>query len=223
VLLALNLGLRVGELCNLTWEDLDFQNRLLPVTAKPDWPPKSYQERSLELNAPTLAWLRQERARDASRLSPCVFPVRQRPKPGSRIGGMLVTRLSRLMRKLGIADGGFHLLRHSFASYQMMADADPKTLQEALGHSQQALPSQRHHPAGALWEAAQSWARKRDRARPGAPTAAKGPPVTKNRHKIATQGSVTGVSSSQVLEMPSVPRGIRTPVAAVKGRCPRPG
>jgi site-specific recombinase XerD len=49
---------------------------------------------------------------------------------------MLVARLSRLMRKLGIADGGFHLLRHSFASYQMMADADPKTLQEALGHSQ---------------------------------------------------------------------------------------
>jgi integrase len=63
VLLALNLGLRVGELCNLTWEDLDFQNRLLHVTAKPDWQPKSYQERSRELNPPTLAWLRQERAR----------------------------------------------------------------------------------------------------------------------------------------------------------------
>jgi integrase/recombinase XerC len=136
VLLALNLGLRVGELCNLTWKDIDFQNHLLHVTAKPDWQPKGYQERSLELNAPTLTWLRQEHARDVPRLSPYVFPVRQGPKPGSRIGGMLVTRLSRLMRKLGIANGGFHLLRHSFASYQMMADADPKTLQEALGHSQ---------------------------------------------------------------------------------------
>jgi DNA-binding Xre family transcriptional regulator len=54
--LALNLGLRVGELCNLTWEDIDFQNQRLHATAMPDWQPKCYEERSLELNPPMLAW-----------------------------------------------------------------------------------------------------------------------------------------------------------------------
>jgi hypothetical protein len=49
------------------------------------------------------------------------------------------------MRRLGIAAGGFHLLRYTFASYQMMADSDPKTLQEALGHSQLKTPEKYIH------------------------------------------------------------------------------
>jgi len=67
---------------------------LLHVRAAPDWQPKTYQERSLELNIPTLAWLKQARAGERSQLSPYVYPARQGPKPGSRIGGMLVTRLT---------------------------------------------------------------------------------------------------------------------------------
>jgi hypothetical protein len=37
------------------------------------------------------------------------------------------------------------------------------------------------------------------------------------------QPGVHSGHSRQLMDIASVPRGIRTPVAAVKGRCPRPG
>ena len=38
----LNTGLRSGELCNLTWNDVDLSTGLIQIQAKPGWTPKSY-------------------------------------------------------------------------------------------------------------------------------------------------------------------------------------
>ncbi len=38
----LNTGLRSGELCNLTWDDVDLDSGLIQIRPKEGWTPKSY-------------------------------------------------------------------------------------------------------------------------------------------------------------------------------------
>jgi integrase len=47
----------------------------------------------------------------------------------------LSVRFGRLLWRLGIRNGDFHTLWHTFASYHAVADTDLWTLQLALGHA----------------------------------------------------------------------------------------
>jgi len=135
VLLALNLGLRAGEIVHLTVRDVDFKNHLVHVQAKPDWRPKDYEERSLEMNEEVNRFLVGWLSRPERTLSPYLFPgVRAQSKHG-REANRLSVRFGRLLRRLGIRNGDFHTLRHTFASYHAMADTDLRALQLALGHA----------------------------------------------------------------------------------------
>lgn len=105
VLLALNVGLRAGEIVHLMVNDADFKNR--HVQAKPDWRPKDYEEHSIEMNDEVCRFLISWLSRPERTLSPYLFPgVRAQSKHG-REDNRLSVRFGRLLRRLRIRNGDF--------------------------------------------------------------------------------------------------------------------
>jgi len=122
----LNTGLRSGELCNLTWGDVDFEERLVHIRAKPGWTPKSY-ERAFYLNEAALKLLRSIHARagyvftEANETQLKTDDLRRvllKVAACARIGGL--TRV--------------HDLRHTFSSLLQMKGVDRGTVATILGH-----------------------------------------------------------------------------------------
>jgi integrase len=125
VLLALNTGMRRGELFALKWEDVDLAAAQLTVLAESS---KTGSTRHLPLNTEAVAVLK-EWSGDQDR-SGHVFPG---------IDGAKLNNINRawsgLMKRAKIAHFRFHDLRHHFASKLVMAGVDLNTVRELLGHS----------------------------------------------------------------------------------------
>lgn len=119
VLLALNTGLRRGELLSLCWSDVDFDARMLTVRAETA---KSGRQRHVPMNTEAVTVLQQwrEQSGGAGRL----FEVRD---VKSAWGGLLASAK--------VAGFRFHDLRHHFASRLVMAGVDLNTVRELLGHA----------------------------------------------------------------------------------------
>jgi len=123
-LLALNTGMRRGELLGLRWEDVDLPGKTLKVTAGNA---KSRKARHIPLNREALEVLRTTRKDGEAGL---VFPS---PK-GKRMGN-INSSWEALLEAAGIEGFRFHDLRHTFASRLVMAGVDLNTVRELLGHS----------------------------------------------------------------------------------------
>lgn len=119
--LALNTGMRKGEMLNLKWEDVDFNRRVIQVAQT-----KNDQPREV----PITDWLyeilwewRQKRL--AFRY---VFSdINDKPIKSFR------TAWEAVLKKAGIKDFRFHDLRHTFASYMRMAGMDIMSIKEIGG------------------------------------------------------------------------------------------
>lgn len=125
VLLAINTGLRRGEVFNLRWRDVDFDRRLLTVEGATA---KSQQTRHVHLNSEAIAVLGPWRQQNDDEL---VFTS---PVSGERFDNIKHS-WERLRENAGIPDFRFHDLRHTFASKLVMASADLYTVKELMGHS----------------------------------------------------------------------------------------
>jgi integrase len=125
VLLAMNSGLRRGELFGLKWENVNLAGKLLTV---PAGIAKSRKGRHVPLNAEALDVL--TRWKGKSERSGLVFPG-----PG---GGRL-TNINKswaaLVAAAGLEDFNFHDLRHHFASRLVQNGVDLYSVKELLGHS----------------------------------------------------------------------------------------
>tara|TARA_R110002072_G_scaffold171703_7_gene325465 strand:+ start:175 stop:1413 length:1239 start_codon:yes stop_codon:yes gene_type:complete len=125
VLLALNTGLRRGEVFNLLWTDVDFKKKELIVEGTTA---KSGQTRHVQLNSQALQtlqdWNKQSNA-------DYVFPS---PRSGKRFNNIKKS-WEGLRSHAGLEDFRFHDLRHSFASKLVMAKVDLYTVKELMGHS----------------------------------------------------------------------------------------
>ena len=125
VLLALNTGLRRGEIFNLEWSDIDFLHNRLTVRAASA---KGAKTRHLPLNSTALTVLK--RWHRQNRDTGLVFPG----KKGARLDN--ISRAWRkLVAKAEIEDLTFHDLRHDFATKTLKAGADIVTVSKLLGHS----------------------------------------------------------------------------------------
>ncbi len=138
VLLALNTGLRRGELLNLAWRDVDLERGLLTVQGSGT---KSGQSRVVPLNSEAISVLKAwQPADDDGRVVPfrrgrrglcgLVFPG----DDGERMSGLKTAFLA-IMKAAKVTDFRLHDLRHTFASKLVQVGVDLNTVRELLGHA----------------------------------------------------------------------------------------
>lgn len=119
VLVAMNTGLRRGELTQMLWRDVDLDERVLTVRAEIA---KSGTTRHVPLNREAVDVL--TRWREQHDGAGRVFAVDDPKKAWAA-----------LLDLAEIEDFRFHDLRHHFASRLVMAGIDLNTVRELLGHA----------------------------------------------------------------------------------------
>jgi integrase len=139
VLLALNTGLRRGELLQLRWRDLDLQRRLLTVRGEGA---KTRQTRHLPLNSEATGVLKAWRP---TAIEPdwYVFGGSTEATPL----GTVKKAWQGVLKSASVTSFRFHDLRHTFASKLVMAGVDLNTVRELLGHKSLAMTLRYAHLA----------------------------------------------------------------------------
>ena len=156
-LLALYTGLRLGELCALTWGDLDREAKTLtvrrtllrvqrpkgstPRTALVFSTPKSDSSRRvIPIPARLLDILERQRLPDGCFL----VSGTSRPADPRTVQG----RFKRYLRQAGLDDINFHALRHTFATRCISQGYDAKLVSAILGHADVSMTLNRYvHPS----------------------------------------------------------------------------
>jgi integrase/recombinase XerC len=120
-------GLRVSELCSLTWRNLDLDDCLVTVLGK------GGKTRVVPVGSHAIEALKAWQQQSTPALHAPVFP--------GRAGGVISTRAVQLrLRQLAQRQGIWkrvypHLLRHSFASHMLESSGNLRGVQELLGHA----------------------------------------------------------------------------------------
>lgn len=149
--LELTTGMRRGELCGLTWPNVDLERgeisvrkTLVSVNHQPVWSTAKTNsgDRTISLDLTTINVLQIHRRNLAeARLAlgsrwadvdDLVFP-----KPDGSLYNpeSIYMRLSRLLKKAGLEHYSMHELRHTYATLARRRGVDIKVLSERLGHS----------------------------------------------------------------------------------------
>jgi len=127
VIVALNTGLRLGELLGLIWERVDLSRGVIRLEVT-----KSGRRREVPLNAESYDAL-----------------VSLNPKASGRVFRTKSVRKAyeNAVINAKLDDVNFHTLRHTFASWAVMRGVSLKELQELLGHSSLAMTMRYAHLA----------------------------------------------------------------------------
>ena len=140
-LLAVQTGLRRGEILHLRWVDTDLRTGMVHVRAYHDkergvrFRPKDTDARVVPLSPDAYALLEaRSRARTDEDDTALVFPSWK--KGGVREGRALSRTFKRYVRKANLPDTlHFHSLRHTFASWHASGGTPIVVLQKWMGHS----------------------------------------------------------------------------------------
>ena len=145
VLISLYAGLRIGEVCALEWEDIDFENRLIHVrktVSRISGSAENMTQSTLVITRPkTIASFRDIPI--CSWLVPVLKELHDMRRssfvassqPGFVSPRTFDYRYHKLLRTAGIETINYHALRHTFATRCIEAGVDVKTLSELLGHT----------------------------------------------------------------------------------------
>ena len=146
VLICLSSGMRIGEICALTWEDMDTDNGVISVnrtiqriyvieegTRKTelmlDSPKTKNSIREIPMNRDLIRLIKPIK----KIVNPSFFVLTNDAKPTEP--RTYRSFYKNLMRYLEIPEIKFHGLRHSFATRCIESNCDYKTVSVLLGHS----------------------------------------------------------------------------------------
>jgi integrase len=113
-LVAINTGMRRGEILSLKWEDVDLKNGVIRILKS-----KSGKTREIPLNA-----ILKDLFNSMEKFDGYIFPVDEFKRSWTTAS-----------KRAGVSNLRFHDLRHEFASQLVMQNVDIRTVQELLGHS----------------------------------------------------------------------------------------
>lgn len=148
ILLCLYTGIRIGELCALTWNDIDMQNSVLHINKTL----QRIQNTDKNINTKTIVIIDKPKSNKSIRDIPIpdflwklLFVYSQKHSKESyfltgKINQYTEPRVMQYkfktyLKNAGLADGNIHALRHTFATRAVENKVDVKTLSEILGHS----------------------------------------------------------------------------------------
>lgn len=132
LVMAINTGMRRGEIFNLQWNHVDLKNRIIEVADA-----KIGDRRFTHINDTLLNALQVLPRRIDT---PYVFPG----KTGGRWTD-IKKAFSKARKRAGLDDVRFHDLRHTFARHLVMAGVDLTTVKELLGHKSTKMPERYSH------------------------------------------------------------------------------
>lgn len=149
ILLCLFTGLRIGELCGLKWEDIDFDNTVLYV--------KRTVQR-ISKNGKSQVVIGTPKSKSSIRTVPIpefilnilrsyrnysdFYIITGTSKPTEP--RTMQNRFKSILQICKIRNVNFHLLRHTYATVCIEKGFDPKTLSELLGHSDASITLNRY-------------------------------------------------------------------------------
>jgi integrase len=149
--LALDSGMRIGELLALAWQDIDLERATVAIrrtlTHSPpgfrigEFPKTASSRRSVVIGSATLSALRAYRARQAERRLALggtwvdLGLVFDRGNGTPHHPGTIREAFDRAVRSAGVARIPFHGMRHTTATLMLAAGIHPKIVQERLGHA----------------------------------------------------------------------------------------
>ncbi len=155
ILLSLFMGLRIGELCGLRWEDVDFRNKILHIhrTVQRISSANGNRKTKIVISAPKSATSFRDIAipdalmkyfemfrseADYFILSGTDKPVEPRT---------MQYRYKKILQSAEVENHNYHKLRHTFATNSAEKGFNVKVLSAVLGHSSVTLTLNRYiHP-----------------------------------------------------------------------------
>lgn len=148
ILLSLYTGMRIGEICALTWENIDFETKIIHVRHTiarvgtegnktrtkliVDTPKTRASKRDIPISSRLLPYLKKAKkaanspyvaSETATFVSPRTYEY----------------RYHRIFSLCGVHSVNYHALRHTFATRCIEAGVDVKSLSEILGHANVAI------------------------------------------------------------------------------------
>lgn len=142
IIIAINTGIRLGELCALKWENIDLINGIIYINSTlqriPSFngnkskviitSPKTCNSiREIPINNNLLKCLKKvKKNKDCFVLTNAIKPIEERG---------YYRRYKTILKHAKLKDYNFHVLRHTFATRCASVGIDAKSLSEVLGHS----------------------------------------------------------------------------------------
>jgi integrase len=114
-------GMRIGELINLRWSDVDFDQHVIRVRVQDEWKPKGRRDRVVPMHPKVEAVLRM------NKIGQYVFTGKQ---GRSLKETWCLSALKTDQRKLGLPECDLHGFRRFFATTMMKAGVDTNTVRQ---------------------------------------------------------------------------------------------